>query len=103
MNNVKRWKFGLSKCDSAGRRCGLTVEETQDNCGWVRYSDYADAVSKIKKLEREIEWLNLRDEQGYDKNRNMVEFMVNCVSSGNFKVYKDGSVEFGKVGKKSKK
>lgn len=103
MNIVKRWKFGITKCDCVNRKCGLTVEQTEENCGWVRYTDYSSLYDEFQKMKSQVQWMTMKEAQNYDKNRNIVEFMVNCVSSGDFKVYKDGSVKFGSAIKKSKK
>lgn len=59
MNIVKRWKFGITQCDCVHRKCGLTVEQTEENCGWVMLSDYQHLEAERNILKAEIERLKV--------------------------------------------
>lgn len=48
MNNIKRWKFGISNCDCVHKKCGLTVEQTQENYGWVMWEHHNEEVAHLK-------------------------------------------------------
>ena len=49
MNNIKRWKFGISNCDCVHKKCGLTVEQTQENYGWVMWEHHDEEVARLKE------------------------------------------------------
>lgn len=59
MNIVKRWKFGITQCDCVNRKCGLTVEQTEENCGWVMLSDYQKLEAERNSLKEEIQRLKI--------------------------------------------
>lgn len=56
MNNIKRWKFGISNCDCVHKKCGLTVEQTQENYGWVMWEHHKEEVARLKE---EVERLRI--------------------------------------------
>lgn len=56
--SIKRWKFGLSRCSCVKCESAMTIEQTEDNCGWVRWGDHE---SEINNLKAEIERLKYID------------------------------------------
>jgi len=46
--SVKRWKLGWKRCDCVKCEAALTIEQTEEDCGWVRWGDHKDEVARLK-------------------------------------------------------
>lgn len=65
--NIKRYKINPCNCpvrqpDTGMAYCKpcVTIEETEDECGWVMWRDAASLEAEIKKLNKEIERLKTK-------------------------------------------
>jgi len=53
--SIKRWKLGWKRCDCVKCEAALTLEQTEENCGWVMWEDHKDEVARLKaEVERLI-------------------------------------------------
>ena len=51
--SIKRWKLGWKRCDCVKCEAALTIEQTEENCGWVRWEDHKEEVARLKaEVER---------------------------------------------------
>ena len=46
--SVKRWKLGWKRCDCVKCDHSLTVEQTEENCGWVMWEHHKEEVARLK-------------------------------------------------------
>lgn len=54
--SVKRWKLGWKRCHLIECTSALTVEQTEEDCGWVHWREHKDEVARLKA---EVETLKL--------------------------------------------
>ena len=51
--SVKRWKLGWKRCDCVKCEAALTIEQTEENCGWVMWEHHKEEVARLKaEVER---------------------------------------------------
>lgn len=44
----RRWKLGWKRCDCVKCEASITIEQTQENCGWIMWADHKDEVIRLK-------------------------------------------------------
>lgn len=57
--SIKRWKLGWKRCDCVKCDHALTVEQTEENCGWVMWEHHKEEVARLK-AENENAWGSAR-------------------------------------------
>lgn len=57
--SVKRWKLGWKRCDCVKCEAALTIEETQENCGWVMWEHHK---AEVERLEQQIKYWRIEAE-----------------------------------------
>ena len=51
--SIKRWKLGWKRCECIKCDHALTVEQTEENCGWVMWEHHKEEVARLKaEVER---------------------------------------------------
>ena len=51
--SIKRWKLGWKRCDCVKCEAALTIEQTEEDCGWVRWGDHKEENARLKaEVER---------------------------------------------------
>ena len=51
--SIKRWKLGWKLCNCVKCEAAITIEETEENCGWVTWGDHKEEVVRLKaEVER---------------------------------------------------
>ena len=46
--SIKRWKLGWKRCHLIECTSALTVEQTEEDCGWVHWREHKDEVARLK-------------------------------------------------------
>lgn len=51
--SIKHWKLGWKRCECVKCEAALTIEQTEEDCGWVRWGDHKEEIHRLKaEVER---------------------------------------------------
>ena len=51
--SIKRWKLGWKRCDCVKCEAGITIDQTEEDCGWVMWEHHKEEVARLKaEVER---------------------------------------------------
>ena len=76
--SIKRWKLGWKRCHLIECTSALTVEQTEEDCGWVHWREHKDEVARLKA---EVERLRKAGDAMVSHIRKGEEVLFECLDS----------------------
>ena len=61
--SIKRWKLGWKRCDCVKCEAAITIEQTQEDCGWVKWEDHKEEVTRLKKDNERLKAVSTIDQR----------------------------------------